>query len=499
MRTMFGRTGFWPHSEEAVRFANSAGTLSATKMGAQPSLPTLKEIQICMRREMRRLNTLSFLVLILSCVQLAAQNTRPNILFIISDDHRWDGLGAAGNPKVITPNLDQLAAQGVHFIQGTMHVPQCSPGRAQLLTGLPPHQNGWYSNQYQRQDVISPTGFNRYPLLPALLNRAGYRTVLIGKWHLASEPWHCGFSDVRTWLPGGGGPYHDIELAHGQSRQKRKYDGYTQEIFANDAVDFLKSPTAREERPFFLWLAFTAPHSPFQPNPERIRKLYLGKNNEDLWPPGFQAQSHPNRWVHYYEAISFLDEQVGRVLSTLREENLEKDTVVVFLGDNGFMMGSRGWNGKVIPYEESIRVPFIVGAPSVAKIKGKTDAAASSLDLPPTFLRWAGVEPPAGWPGRDLTPVLRGENNHEIHYSISEFADSRSEQFGEYAYRLIRTPSYKLIRWEKPEKPDEFYDLKTDPRETKNLIDSPALKSVREEMLHQLESWMRKTADPLLK
>ena len=105
----------------------------------------------------------------------------PNIIFIMSDDHRWDGLGAAGNPRVMTPNLDRLAREGVHFLQATMHVPQCSPGRAQLLTGLPPHRTGWYSNQHRRPDVDRLDGFARFPLLPALLKKAGYHTVFTGK------------------------------------------------------------------------------------------------------------------------------------------------------------------------------------------------------------------------------------------------------------------------------------------------------------------------------
>lgn len=439
-----------------------------------------------------------FFIFCLAVGQSAAQKSRPNIVFIMSDDHRWDGLGAAGNRNVLTPNLDRLAAEGVHLIQATMHVPQCSPGRAQLLTGLPPHQNGWYSNQFQRPDVNASNGFNRYELLPALLHRTGYRTVLVGKWHLRPEPWNCGFSDVRTWLPGGGGPYRGIQLARGNSRQLTTHEGFTQEIFADDAIQFLKSPEARQQ-PFFLWLAFTAPHSPFQPNPERVQRRYAGKKSQDLWPPGFGAESHPNQWTHYYEAITFLDEQVGRILSALRNQNLDQNTIVVFLGDNGFMMGSRGWDGKVIPYEESIRVPLIIRAPSLAKTQGKTDASASSLDLPPTFLRWAGVEVPPAWPGRDLTPVLRAEQGHGIDYAISEFADNQSEKFGEYAYRLVRTPSHKLIRWEKPGKSDELYDLKADPRETINLITDPSAAAVRHELLERLESWMRQTADPLLR
>jgi arylsulfatase A-like enzyme len=438
----------------------------------------------------------------------APEPTSPNILFILSDDHRWDGLGAAGNPHVRTPNLDRLAAEGVHFLQATMHTPQCSPGRAQLLTGLPPHQNGWYSNQYQLAAVQAPGGFDKYQTVPSLLSKAGYQTVLIGKWHLAPDPWKVGFTDIRAWLPGGGGPYKNIPLAHGRSRSTRAADGFTQEVFATSAIEFLESAQARQQ-PFFLWLAFTAPHGPFRPNPPHIERLYAGKSNAELTPPTFKGSRGARRlrrdlgirnWAHYYEAIAFLDEQVGRVLNALEEEKLAENTIVVFLGDNGFMMGSKDWDGKVLPYEDSVRVPLIIRmrAPGIAKVKGKTDAAASSLDLSPTFLRCAGVEPPETWTGRDLTPVVAGRREHGVDAAISEFADDRSKQFGDYAYRLIRTPAHKLILWQRASQKDELYDLKMDPHEERNLIDDPALDKVEAELRSRLIQWMRRTDDPML-
>lgn len=417
----------------------------------------------------------------------------PNIVFIISDDHRWDGLGAAGNPNVLTPNLDRLAKDGVHFLQATMHVPQCSPGRAQLLTGLPPHRTGWYSNQHRSPEVDRKDGFGRFRLLPSLLRDAGYRTVFTGKWHLTPEPWDSGFAEVLTWLPGGGGAYHNLPLARGRSRKLIPGEGYTQQRFADDAVGFLKSEEAVRQ-PFFMWVAFTAPHAPFGPNPPHIEQLYAGKSRDDLLPPGFRGDTSETSWNRYYESITFLDEQVGRLLHTLEERRLDRNTIVVFLGDNGFMMGDRGWNGKVLPYEGSVRVPLIVRAPGLAKVSGRTDAAASSLDLPPTFLRWAGLKPPADWPGRDLTPALQ-RRSHGLTYAVSEFADNQSEQFGQYAYRLIRTPAHKLILWERANKKDELYDLVQDPRETRNLAGTAALARTERDLRAKLAAWLKQTGD----
>jgi arylsulfatase A-like enzyme len=201
---------------------------------------------------------LVFLATILAAVGPGgARAERPNILFIISDDQRWDALGAAGNQAIHTPVLDRLAREGVWFRQATIHVPQCSPTRATLLTGLPPHRHRWYSNQYQHADVQNADGFKGLATLPGLLRQAGYTTVLTGKWHPRPDPWNCGFGAVRVWLPGGGGPYRNPPLARGRSRAVKEVPGYTQEIFADDAIAFLKSEEATR-RPFFLWLAFTA-------------------------------------------------------------------------------------------------------------------------------------------------------------------------------------------------------------------------------------------------
>jgi arylsulfatase A-like enzyme len=428
-------------------------------------------------------------------VRAADAANQPNFLFIISDDQRWDALGKAGNKAIHTPVLDRLAAEGVWFRQSTILVPQCSPTRSTLLTGLPPHQHRWYSNQYQDPAVQNPDGFRGLPTVPGLLQKAGYRTVLTGKWHPRPDPWNCGFTEVRVWLPGGGGPYRSPRLAHGPSRATNVHEGYTQEVFANDAIAFLRSDAATE-KPFFFWLAFTAPHAPHQPNPERIAKLYATKTDADLLPPGFPRDAKTGPWKIYYEAVSHLDEQIGRLLRTLEERNLAGRTVVVFLGDNGYMMGERGWNGKVLPYEGSIRVPLIIRAPGIATIRGANDAPVSSLDLPPTFLKLAGVTPPAKWVGRDLTPLLRGDKEHGVREAVCEWADNQSMPFGHLGYRLIRTPAHKLIVWEKPDKPGELYDLVADAHEKNNLIDDAASARIRDDLRKRLQTWMEKTDDP---
>ena len=430
---------------------------------------------------------------------------RPNFVFVISDDHRWDALGAAGNPRIKTPVLDRLAREGVYFRQATIHVSQCAPSRAALLTGLSPHQSGYYANNFVRDDLQWADRF-KVPTVPGLLQKAGYRTVLVGKWHLGTEPWLTGFTDVRTWLPAGASSYVDSRLARGNSRKVETRAGFTNGIFADDAVEFLTSAAARE-RPFLLWLASTLPHAPYQPNPSHIEHLYEQGEADGLRPPSFpkempvklglegvpEGSSEP-ALVKYYESVSYLDELVGRVLATLEEQGLADNTVVVFLGDNGLMAGSRGLRGKVVPWEESVRVPLIIRAPRFA-LKGQSDVPVSSLDIPSTLLALAGVARPREWGGRDLRPVLGGSPGHGIDYAVSEWADTES-QFRHYTHRLIRTPRYKLVRWDKADKPDELYDLVADPHETENIAGRREMRAVRERLTRQLKAWMERTNDP---
>jgi N-acetylglucosamine-6-sulfatase len=434
----------------------------------------------------------------------AAGGKRPNIVFIISDDHRWDMVGIAGNEKVDTPNLDRMGREGVYFRQGTVVVPQCSPNRAAMLTGRVPHQTGWLSNQYQEERANGKEGL-KGPFLPAVLQAAGYHTALVGKWHLQVEPWETGFGEVRTWMPGGSGKYKDVPLARGNSRERAVREGFTNLVFADDAVAFMKERKEKADGPFFLWLALTAPHAPYRPNPDEITRRYEGKTRKELLPPGFPpGTANPGNFPAYYEAVTVADRAAGRVLDAVDALGLADDTVVVFMGDNGYMMGSRGVGekgaaGKVVPYEESVRVPFIVKAPKGLATPGRVSAAAvSSIDLPVMFARLAGAEPPAEWAGRDMRPALVEEKPAGFDEAFVEWADTKSEEFGDLAYRQVRTPAHKLIVWEKAGKGPELYDLAKDPHEGKNVYGEAGYADVRQRLEGRLKAWRERTADPSL-
>jgi arylsulfatase A-like enzyme len=442
------------------------------------------------------------LLLVLSSRVLGA-GVRPNIVFVISDDQRFDALGAAGNEKIHTPNLDRMCAEGAYFRQSTVVVPQCSPVRASLLTGLVPHQNGWLSNQYHRPEVDGKHGL-KGPFLPQLLSDGGYHTVLVGKWHLQIEPWESGFAEVRTWMPAGGGPYQGAKLAQGNSRKTTENPGMTNLVFEEDAEGFLKSAAAKE-KPFFMWLALTAPHVPWTPNPPEIIKLYEGKTSDELLPKNFPTDIPHHDFLHYYEATSLADAITGRIKRTIKDAGLAENTVLVFLGDNGFMMGqkgvgAKGAGGKVVPYEASARTPLMIEGAGVS-LKGTTDACVSSIDLPPTFLSLAGMKVPEHFVGRDLTPLLRGEAGAEKAFeeAFVEFADDQSKEFGDKAYRQIRTETHKLIVWVKPDKKPELYDVVKDPLEDHNLYGNEDVKAVQDDLSNRLSDWLKRTKDETFK
>lgn len=451
------------------------------------------------RHRLRRVG-IAGVLLLAAASSAAVAGPRPNILLVSSDDHRWDALGAAGNAAIHTPVLDRLARDGVYFTQATVNVSQCLPVRASLLTGLATYGHGAYAHQRQRPEASRSTSFSDLPTVPSLLRDAGYETVLAGKWHLPSDPWKVGFSRTLTWFPGGATVYTDPHLCQGESREWKRFRGFTQEIIADSAIEFLTEERDRGQ-PFMLWLAFTAPHLPLDPNPKHIKALYRGKTTADLLPAGFPGDIKTHDWRHYYEAVSYFDEQLGRVLEALDQNGLASSTVVVFLGDNGFMMGERGVGasgapGKVVPYEGSIRVPMIVRAPGLQALSGPSSAAVSSLDLPPTLLALAGLEAPDRWPGRNLLPALRSASPGGFEDAYTEWIDNKSKRFGELAYRLVRTPSHKLIVWEDPARPRELYDLEADPREERNLAGDPKLKAIEDDLVRRLMDWLHRADDP---
>lgn len=427
---------------------------------------------------------------------------KPNVLLIIADDMRADALGAAGNEKIHTPNLDAFAKRSVYFTSATCFVAQCCPWRAMMVTGLAPHQSGYTSIDLQQGKRGQPDGFSDLPTMPGLLRDAGYRTVLVGKWHILPDPWKCGFTEVRKWFPEGMGPYSDPKLCCGESRKAETVPGFVTEIFADDAIEFLKTEGAGpgwKDRPFFLWLASTAPHEPCEPTPQRIGEMYKGVISDDLVLPGIEKGASArwrDKWLPYYCAVTHLDEQVGRVLRTLEEKGLAESTVVIFVSDSGIMMGRRGIDSKVVPYEESVRAPIMVFDPRRGRESARRSAApVSAIDLPPTILAMAGLKAPATWPGRTLTSLLAGNGDGEIKDAVCEWVDDGSKQWGKWAYRSIYDGRWKLIVWAEKGKKPELYNVEADPHEEHDLFADPGQKERLTDLKGRLRERLKASAD----
>ncbi len=417
----------------------------------------------------------------------AAPAARPNIVFIFSDDHHWQCLGANGNPHIRTPHLDRLAARGVNFTNGIITTSQCAPSRGIMLSGLETFQSGLLSNgQTSFREGFEPTVVEQ-------MRVSGYDTVLIGKWHIRPTPRACGFAKAPLWLAGGSSKYQDPELRRGHSSAAETVRGHITDLFTNAACEYLESARS----PFLLWLTYNAPHTPWYASGE-FRRHYEGKDPAAIAPPIHPPGGKPYDWVTYYSVITHLDEAVGKVADTLDRRKLWENTLVLFVGDNGFMCGSRGITGKVVPYEESIRVPFLAAGGPVRKMASQ-DMPASSIDLPATWLDYAGVRPAYPLSGHSLRKVLEtGVPDRDA--AFATWADGRPNALATgravEPFRLVRTLSHKLIRWESGR--EELYAHRQDPAETRNLAGEAGSEALLRDLRGRLAARMKETSDPAL-
>ncbi len=415
-----------------------------------------------------------------------AQESKPNIVFIYSDDHHYQCLGIAGNPHIRTPNLDRLASRGVYFSNAIASTPQCAPSRGTMLTGLESYQSGLESNG--RLSFRTRTG----PTVVEQIGRAGYDTVLLGKWHIEPQPQASGFVKAPLWFAGGGSPYRDPRLLRGFGAPAKKIPGHITDLLTDAAVEYIG--TAKQ--PFLLWLAYNAPHGPWQVD-ERYVAPYAGRN-EAIVPPAHPKGGAPFDWVTYYAVITHLDEAIGRIVAAIKKTGQWKNTLVVFLGDNGLLCGTKGLQGKVEAWEESIRVPYLASG-GLVRARATIDAPVASVDLPATFLDYAGVAADRTLAGTSLRRELE-TGKSERKAAFAAWNDGRPDALASglavVPYRLVRTRDHKYILWRTGR--EALFDLSFDPGEERNLVSEPAHASLRRDLREQLIQRMRATADPAL-
>ena len=435
---------------------------------------------------------------------------RRNIIFVLSDDHRYDFLGFLPQAPAFleTPNMDRMAQQGAHLVNAFVSTSLCSPSRASILTGQYMHHHHIVDNQ--RPEPPGTTFFPQY------LQQAGYQTAFIGKWHMGDEqdgP-RPGFDHWVSFK--GQGVYFDPVLNINGRQQPSQ--GYTTDILTDHALEWLK--TGRDtRRPFFLYLSHKAVHYPFEPAKRHAGRYAQGRikrpdtmaNTED----NYQTQPH---WVRerrysihgvdhmetgpydndpvpsfddlyhqYCETLHGLDENLGRVLSHLDESGLSRSTLVVYLGDNGFALGEHGFYDKRDAFEESIRIPMLAYAPGLIAPGTRVTQMVQNIDIAPTLLAAAGVPIPksARMDGRSFLPLVRGDlipwRDHILYEYHWEWNFPATPTL-----LAIRTDRYKYIYYYGVWDYDGFYDLQTDPHERHNLIAVPAYQQQIEAMKKQL-------------
>ena len=443
--------------------------------------------------------------LVASAAPLHAADTRPNILYIMADDHAAHAISAYGSKINKTPNIDRLGAEGMRFSQCLVTNSICTPSRAAILTGKYAHING--VPVFNRFDGSQPT-------LAKHLQKAGYHTGMIGKWHLGSEP--TGF-DYWNILPGQGVYNKPVLFEMGT---RKVHDGYVTDVITDLALDFItKRP---RDKPFFLMCHHKAPHRPWDPDekhrklfenveipyPETFNDTYLGKSaaateatmriDRDLTerdvkvkPPEGLTGDALKKWKYqrymrdYLACVASIDDNIGRTLEYLAKNGLADNTIVIYTSDQGFFLGDHNWFDKRFMYEESIKMPFLVRWPGKVKAGTVQDGMILNVDFAPTLLDAAGAVVPADMQGRSFLPLLQSERPRDwrtsMYYRYYHYPMHHKVQphFG------VRTEKHKLIYFNKIDE-WELYDLEKDPKEMHNLYKDPAqvetIKKLKEEM-----------------
>jgi N-acetylglucosamine-6-sulfatase len=412
---------------------------------------------------------------------LTQAGKRRNLVFILSDDHRYDFMSCAGHPFLKTPNLDRLAKGGVWFRNAFVTTSLCSPSRASILTGLYVHAHGVTDNV-----TPLPPGLVTFP---QLLQKHGYRTGYIGKWHMGGES-DAPRPGFDRWISfRGQGVYWNPVLNF--DGQRRQVEGYVTDILTEEAIKFIEE---NKSRPFLLYLGHKAVHHEFFPA-ERHKNLY---SDVPLPYPKSMANTEENYrgkpdWVRrqrnswhgvdgmydhkipfdqfyrdYCRTLMALDESVGRIVNTLEEKGLLNDTLVIYMGDNGFMFGEHGLIDKRAMYEPSIRVPMIAHCPDLFEGGRQVQGMALNLDICPTMLEAAGVPVPPGLHGRSLLPLIRGTGEWRSEFLYEYFWE---RDFPQTPTVLgLRTDQYSYMQYHGIWDLDELYDIQKDPDQMNNLL-----------------------------
>ncbi|MEM8671369.1 MAG: sulfatase-like hydrolase/transferase [Planctomycetota bacterium] len=492
----------------------------------------------------------AFLFALLLCGSVYGQ--RPNILFIYTDDqsHRTVGCYPESYPWVKTPHIDALARSGIRFSHAYIGS-WCMPSRASLLTGH--HQHGIESMRMVGKYPGSDYDSTKCPFWPSEFRKQGYTTAHIGKWHTGVDDgygrdWDHQIIWNRPKYVDNAPNYYRDQLIVTNGGPPKRTPGYTTDNYTDWAIEFIEGNGRDVEKPWYLWLCYGAVHGPFTPA-ERHIGSYDGKEvpaPKDVYPPRpgkpkyiremefwrpddrgdpVERQVRKNSpvgmkdipgrplkyWVHqYHEGVLAIDENVGRLLESLKESGQDENTWVVFTSDQGFAWGQHGMKSKVAPYDATIQSPLIIRPPASirASVAGRViESPVSGVDLPPTFFSFAGLDPPWQMHGHDLSPLLGSTQNEWRHSAMlvhtgKLYGSETAKIPGSDDPRLFHGPGvpwyvllsrghFKYVRNLVEGEVEELYDLKNDPEELVNLALKPEyreqLRAFRSETLQELK------------
>ena len=446
------------------------------------------------------------------CLEALEGATPRSIVFILSDAHRYDVMGLMGHPFVETPHMDALAREGAHLKNAFVTTSLCSPSRASILTGQFVH-----SHQVVDNNDLAPRGT---VFFPQYLQSSGYETAFVGKWHMGgqSDAARPGFDHWISFR--GQGTYYpptNRKWRLNVNGKKVPQKGYITDELTDYAIEWLGGRS--QQKPFFLFLSHKAVHHNFEPA-ERHKGRYA---KVEIQPPVTMADTEENYrgkplWVRnqrnswhgvdfpyhsdtdmeklyrdYCESLLAVDDSIGRVMDWLRKEKLADSTLVLYMGDNGFLWGEHGLIDKRNAYEESMRVPMLARCPDLIQPNTVVEGVVANIDIGPTFLEVAGLQTPDSMDGKSMVGLLSGKTK------LKQWRDQLLYEYY-WEYNFPHTPTvfalrgnrYKFIQYHGVWDIDELYDLKEDPKERNNLIFHPdhaaRVRALRQRLHEELEA-----------
>lgn len=417
------------------------------------------------------------------------------VVYIIVDQWRAQATGYSGDKNAITPNIDRLASQSMNVRNAVLGIPVCTPHRASFMTGQYPLTTGVFMN-----DVMLDTSKTT---IGKVFSKRGYSTAFIGKWHIDGhgrksyipENRHQGFQYWKALECSHN--YNQSEYYEGNSDKKLLWDGYDAIAQSEDASNYI-TKQSKSGRPFFLVISLAPPHDPYQTAPEKYRAIYATKDlkiNENV-PAQFRERVLKDL-RGYYSHITALDDCVGKIWKAVKDAGIEKNSILVFTADHGDILGAHGsWN-KQQPYEESIRVPFLIHYPSVLGKEGKTSAVLlNTPDILPTLLGFSNILVPTWVEGKDLSGIISGKEKD----NIEETLISCVQPFGQWSrktggkeYRGIVTKQFTYLR--DLNGPWLLFNNIKDPLQVNNLINQTSSSSVQDNLDRRLKNKLSERKD----